>query len=40
MFGNKVNEYTEVTSMLTADTQSPSRRTEIRTTGVMARAGR
>jgi len=40
MSGNKTNEYTEVTSVLTSDTQPPSRTTEIRTTEVMARACR
>jgi len=40
MSGNKANEYTEVTSVLTLDTQPPSWTTEIRTTEVMARAGR
>jgi hypothetical protein len=40
MFGNKGNEYTEITSRLTSDNQPRSRTTEIRTTGVMARAGR
>jgi len=40
MFGNKANEYTEITSMLTSDTQPRSRTTEIRTTGVMERADR